>query len=80
MRWGATRPSTCGTTRSRPPVESGATIPLHAREASNGQSGKQSGVEAVPAIDLERVNPGECFYATARLGSRRCFGDIPRPG
>jgi acetamidase/formamidase len=38
-------------------VESGATVELHARDASDGQIGRDSGPEAVTGLDFARVNP-----------------------
>jgi acetamidase/formamidase len=51
-------------------LASGDTVLLHARDASNGQIAKDSAVEAVPAIDLERVNPvsGPVFVKGAKPG------------
>jgi acetamidase/formamidase len=51
-------------------VEQGDTVLLHARDASAGQIDRHSGVEAVPAIDLGRVNPvsGPVFVKGAKPG------------
>jgi acetamidase/formamidase len=51
-------------------VESGDAISLHARDASNGQIRKDSGTEAVTAVDLEHVNPvsGPVFVKGAAPG------------
>jgi acetamidase/formamidase len=51
-------------------VESGDAISLHARDASNGQIRKDSGAEAVAAVDLEHVNPvsGPVFVKGAAPG------------
>jgi acetamidase/formamidase len=57
----------------RPPaleVDSGETLSLHARDASNGQIGKDSTADAVRAFDLGHVNPvsGPVFVKGAMPG------------
>jgi acetamidase/formamidase len=51
-------------------IESGEAVSLHARDASNGQIRKDSGTEAVTAVDLEHVNPvsGPVFVKGADPG------------
>jgi len=51
-------------------VESGDTVELHARDASDLQIAPDSSVEAIAALDFERVNPvsGPVFVRDARPG------------
>ena len=51
-------------------VDSGETLSLHARDASNGQIDTDSTADAVLAIDLEHVNPvsGPVFVKGAKPG------------
>jgi acetamidase/formamidase len=51
-------------------IESGEAVLLHVREASDGQIGPSSTVEAVEALDFEKVNPvsGPIFVKGAQPG------------
>jgi acetamidase/formamidase len=69
---GRMRSTTPGTTRSSPAleIESGETILLHVRDASDEQIGPTSTADAVAALDFGKVNPvsGPIFVKGAEPG------------